>query len=348
MKKHFLFLLSLVFALSISAQKPKNVILLIGDGMGTTQFFTMIAMNENNAIEQFPHVSFQKTAAADNFVTESGAAATALATGRKTNNRYISVDPVTKQPLKTLVQLSNAKGLSTGVVVTCDITHATPAAFLAHNIDRRNYEAIAESVLNTNPTLFIGGGRRQFERRTDHRNLSDSLRKQGFQLLYTLDDFMRARNPKIAGLLWDRHPENMVNGRGDFLKPASQKAIELLNQNSKGFFLMIESSQVDWICHDNNFDELLEELKDFDETIHAVMDFARKDGNTLVIVTGDHETGGLAVLKREGNVLFPRWTTFDHSPVMVPVFAFGPGAEKFSGVYENTEIQKKIVELLGL
>ena len=348
MKKHFLFLLSLIFVLNSFAQNPKNVILLIGDGMGTTQFFTMIASNENNAIEQFPYVGFQKTASANNFVTESGAAATALATGKKTNNRYLSIDPETKQPLKTLVQLSNAKGLSTGVVASCDITHATPAAFLSHHTNRSEYEIVAEGMLKTHPTLFVGGGRRQFENRRDRRNLSDSLRRQGFQVLYTLDDVMRTQNPKVAGLLWDTHPENMANGRGEFLKPASQKAIELLNQNSKGFFLMIESSQIDWICHSNHFDDLLEELKDFDNTIHAVMDFAKRDGNTLVIVTGDHETGGLAVLKREGDVLFPRWTTFDHSPVMVPVFAFGPGAERFSGIYENTEIQKKIVELLGL
>ena len=346
MKRLFLSLFLLVFVGVISAQK--NVILLIGDGMGTTQFFTLIEVKKDNAIEQFPIVGFQKTSSADEFVTESGAAATALATGKKTNNRFISIDPETKQPLKTLVELGNAKGLSTGVVASCDITHATPAAFLSHHIDRSDYETIAENMLNVHPTLFIGGGRNRFEKRKDNRNLSDSLKKQGFQVLYTLDEVLKTQNPKVAGLLFDKHPESMVNGRGEFLKPASKKAIELLNQNSKGFFLMIESSQIDWICHDNRFDDLIEELKDFDNVIHAVLDFARKDGNTLVVVTGDHETGGLSVLKRDGDVLFSRFTTFDHSPVMVPVFAFGPGAEEFSGIYENTEIQKKIVKLLNL
>ncbi|MDR1951835.1 MAG: alkaline phosphatase [Bacteroidales bacterium] len=326
----------------------KNVILLIGDGMGTAQFYTMIEIKKDNSIEQFTHVGFQKTSSASASITESGAAATAMATGEKTNNRYISIHPETKQPMKTLVEMSVAKGLSAGVVASCDITHATPAAFLGHSIDRNNFEGLAESMLGTRPTLFIGGGRDRFEKRKDKRNLSDSLRKQGFRVLYTLDDVLKTQNPKMAGLLYDEHPESMLDGRGEFLKPASEKAVELLNQNSKGFFLMIESSQIDWICHENNFEALVPELIDFDNTIHAVLDFAKKDGNTLVIVTGDHETGGLTIPKYDTSGLWPRFTTFDHTPVMVPVFAFGPGAEKFSGIYENTEIQKKIVKLLGL
>ena len=358
MKKLFLPLILLVFALNTFAQRnvrtvlqppttPKNVILLIGDGMGTAQVFTLITMREDNSIVQFPVIGYQKTSSADNFVTESAAAGTALATGRKTNNNMVSVCPETREPMTTLVQSANARGLSTGVIASCCITHATPAAFLAHSIHRRNYEEIAEGIVNTNPTLFIGGGRDRFERRSDNRNLSDSLRARGFQVLYTLEAIQRTQNPKIAGLLWDRHPPNMANGRGEFLKPATQKAIELLNQNSRGFFLMVESAQIDWLGHDNDFEALVEELKDFDNTIHAVLDFARRDGNTLVIVTGDHETGGLTILERRNNP-FPRFSTFDHSAVMVPVFAFGPGAERFAGIYENTEIHRKIVELLGL
>ena len=362
MKRVFFALCLFAFVCNISAQKtvktsavkvsdsPKNVILLIGDGMAATQVFAMMTVQENAAIEEFTHVGFSKTSSADNFTTDSGAAATAMSTGKKTNNGYISVDAETKLPLTTLVELSNAKGLSTGVVVACDITHATPAAFLAHNMNRDGYEDIAADMLNTQPTLFIGGGRDRFEKRKDNRNLSDSLRKQGFQVLYTLADVQKTQNPKVAGLLYAQQPESMINGRGDFLKPASQKAVELLAQNSKGFFLMIESSQIDWECHSNRFDALIDELKDFDRTIRAVLDFAKKDGNTLVIVTGDHETGGLTLPKydKKNKLLYSRFTTFDHTPVMIPVFTFGPGAEKFSGIYENTEIQKRICSLLGL
>ena len=330
-------------------QTPKNVILLIGDGMGTAQVFTLITSKDDNAIEQFPIVGFIKTAAANAFVTESAAAATALATGRKTNNNMVSLDPETQEPLKTLVQLSNAKGLSTGVIASCCITHATPAAFLSHAVHRRNYEDIAAGIVTTNPTLFIGGGRSRFEKRADERNLSDSLRNQGLQVLYTLEDVMNAQSPRVAGLLYDIHPESMINGRGEFLKPVSKKAIELLSQNPKGFFLMIEGSQIDWEGHGNRFDGLKGELIDFDRTIHTVLDFAKRDGNTLVIVTGDHETGGLVVLDRnEDGTLKYTFTSGNHTPIMVPVFAFGPGAEKFSGIYENTEIQRKIVRLLGL
>ena len=361
MRKIFFSLCLLVVICNASAQSanssllqtsdsPKNVIFLIGDGMATAQVFTMITVQKDNAIEQFTHVGYSKTSALDNFITDSAAAGTALSTGKKTNKGYVSIDAETKQPLKTLVELSEAKGLSAGVVVACDITHATPAAFLSHAISRNDSEDIAAGILNTHPTLFIGGGRDSFEKRKDNRNFSDSLRKQGFQVLYTLADIQEAQHPKIAGLLYDQHPASMINGRGEFLKPASQKAIELLNQNSQGFFLMIESSQIDWEGHANNFEALVEELIDFDHTIHAVLDFAKKDGNTLVIVTGDHETGGLTLPKydSENNVLIPKFTSPDHTPVMVPVFAFGPGAENFTGIYENTEIQKKICKLLGL
>ncbi|MDR2908088.1 MAG: alkaline phosphatase [Bacteroidales bacterium] len=361
MKHLFSFLLLLIFAFNSSAQgtgnlstqqlanTPKNVILLIGDGMGATQVFTLMSVQKNNAFEQFKHIGFQKTSSTSHFITESSAAATAMSTGKKTNNPYISIDPETKQPLQTLVQLSNAKGLSTGIVAACDIMHATPAAFLAHNINRNNYEELAADMLNTHPTLFIGGGKNRFEKRKDNRNLTDSLKKQGFQVFYTLSDLQQTQNPKVAGLLYDMHPESMVNGRGEYLKPASQKAIELLNQNPKGFFMMIEGAQIDWEAHDNRFEAMVEELKDFDNTIQAVLEFAKKDGNTLVIVTGDHETGGLTLPKYDQKLgIMPRYTTFDHTAVMIPVFAFGPGAEEFAGIYENTEIQKKICNLLNL
>jgi len=351
MKKIVFSLFLLVLVSSVSAQvthSPRNVVLLIGDGMGATQVFTMMTVQEGSAIEQFTHIGFSKTSAADSFITESAAAATAMSTGEKTSDGYISMDAKTQQPLKTLVELSNAKGLSTGVVAACDITHATPAAFLSHAINRSDYEGIAAGILNTHPTLFIGGGKDRFEKRKDNRNLSDSLRKQGFQVLYTLADIQETQNPKVAGLLYDIHPETMINGRGEFLKPASQKAMELLDQNPKGFFLMIEASQIDWVCHANQFEALIGELKDFDQTIQAVLDFAKKDGNTLVIVTGDHETGGLTLpgYDKDNDLLISKFTTSGHTSVMVPVFAFGPGAEHFTGIYENTEIQRKIVKLL--
>jgi len=353
MKKLLLPLILFVFVLNGCVQRneqpaiPQNVIMLIGDGMGTAQVFALIASKEDNAFMRFPVIGYILTESADRFITESAAAGTALATGVRTNNNVVSLHPVTKEPLTTLVQSANARGLSTGVIASCDITHATPAAFLAHSTHRRNYEEIAEGIVNTNPTLFIGGGRRHFENRSDGRNLSDSLRTRGFQVLYTMDDILKTQNPKIAGLLWDRHPPSVAGGREDFLKPATLKAIELLGQNPNGFFLMAESAQIDWLGHSNDFDGLIAEMKDFDKTIHAVLDFAKRDGNTLVIVVGDHETGGLTILARD-NVMYPSFSTDDHSAVMVPVFAFGPGAERFAGIYKNTEIHRKVFELLGL
>ena len=364
MKKIFLPLILCVFVLNgfaqiernfygqrttlwLPSETPTNVIMLIGDGMGTAQVFALIAAREDNSFMRFPFIGYTLTQSADAFTTESAAAGTALATGRRTNNNMVSVCPETREPMETIIQLSNRRGLSTGVIASSSITHATPAAFLSHNINRRNNDEIAEGIVNTNPTLFIGGGRRHFDGRSDGRNLLDSLRVRGFQVFNTLDDVMQTQNPRVAGLLWENHSPNMANGRGEFLKPATQQAIQLLSQNRNGFFLMVESSQIDWLGHDNDFDGLVQEMKDFDNAISAALDFAERDGNTLVIVLGDHETGGLAVLER-WNGPFGRFTTFDHSPMMVPIFAFGPGAERFTGIFKNTEVHRRIVELLGL
>ncbi|GHV35795.1 alkaline phosphatase [Bacteroidia bacterium] len=330
--------------------RPTNVILLIGDGMGLGHVFTLISMHDSTAFQRFHFFGFSRTQSANKFTTDSGAGGTAIATGKKTNNNYISVTP-DGIAMETLVETGNKNAVETGVVVACGITHATPASFLAHNENRNNYEQIAESILNTHPTLMIGGGKKHFENRKDKRNLSDSLRKQGFNVLYDFNDVLNSENPKMAALLFEDHPLSMQNGRGNYLKPASEKAIELLNKSGKGFFLMIEGSQIDWEAHANNTIGLIQEMEDFNAVVNAVLDFAEKDGHTLVVVTADHETGGLVPMDKVEDYAYAtattQWTCFDHTPCMVPVYAFGPGAKEFAGIYHNTEIHHKIVKIMG-
>jgi alkaline phosphatase len=164
-----------------------------------------------------------------------------------------------------------------------------------------------------------------------------------------MDDLLNTQTSKVAGLLYKNHPETAQEGRGDYLPKSTEKAMQLLSKdNSNGFFMMIEGSQIDWENHNNNYLGLLAEMDDFNATINKVLDFARADGNTLVVVTADHETGGLVPFNNDTLVpsLNVRYVSFDHTPVMVPVFAFGPGAEEFCGIYKNTDVQKKIVKLL--
>ncbi len=337
------------FVLKAQNNDPLNVILLIGDGMGLAQVHAMMSVRDNTALEQFQYVGLSKTASADNFTTDSGAGGTALSTGKKTNNGYIALDPQTKQPMETLIEKAVKNGISTGVVVNCDVTHATPADFLAHNINRNNQEDIALDEMRSNVDVLIGGGKKRFENRKDGLNLSDSLRIRNYNVVYTFEEMKKVKSGKLVALFYDEHPPKIVDGRGNFTTQGVKKALELLSQNKKGFFLMIEGSQIDFACHNQDMHYLADELADFESNIAAALAFAKENENTLVIVTADHETGGLAILNKGKNGDTPLSFHFAndyHTSVMVPVFAFGPKAELFAGIYENAEVANKIKKVL--
>lgn len=329
---------------------PRNVILMIGDGMGTAQVYAGLTAKKgllNMAL--FPVLGLVKTYSADNYITDSGAGATAFATGTKTNNGYISVAPDGTK-LETLLEKAEKHGLSTGLVATSSITHATPAGFIAHTSNRGNMEDIALDFLKTDIDVFIGGGYKNFTVRADSLNLIDSLEARGYFVARSLKDVDVPTVKKLAALLADGHMPRYSAGRGDMLPEASIIALKMLKKNKKGYFLMIEGSQIDWGGHDNNLEYVVEEVVDFDNAVGKVLEFAKKDGETLVIVTADHETGGFAITggdlgtgKVQGG-----FVTKDHSAVMVPLFAFGPGAEEFSGLINNTDLYHKCLKLLGL
>ncbi|MFZ4399692.1 MAG: alkaline phosphatase [Bacteroidales bacterium] len=333
---------------SKKAQKPKNIIFLIGDGMATAQIYAALTIKKDNLnIAKFKIVGFHKSYSANNYITDSAAGATAFSTGTKTKNGYLAVD-TNKKVLPTILELAENKGLSTGLVTSCAITHATPAAFIAHEAGRNNYDDIANWFLKTDVDIFIGGGRKYFENREDKRNLSDSLRKNDYQVVYNQTDLSKISKGKIAGLLYEEHPPAMLKGRGEMLGNSAAKAISILEKNSKGYFMMIEGSQIDWACHNNAEDTLISEMIDFDNVVGMVLDYAKKNGETLVVVTGDHETGGYTLPNSDikDGKLKGKFSTTNHSAVMVPVFAYGPGAEEFMGFMENTDIFFKFRKLL--
>ncbi len=336
-------------------KQPKNIILMIGDGMGLTQITAgMYRNNDFLHLEEFKSIGLQKTDASDDLITDSAAGATAFACGQKTYNGAIAVDSDTSA-LKTILEEAEDRGFATGLVATSSITHATPASFIAHVAKRKQYEDIATFFLKTEVDYFVGGGKKFFDRRTsDDRNLYAELQANGYEISdYFKEDFTKLKiDPKknFGYFTADEEPLPKTQGR-DYLIPAVQEAVKFLDRHDEtntGFFLMIESSQIDWGGHANDAEYVITEMIEFDEAIGKVLDFAKKDGETLVIVTSDHETGGLAI-----NPLSTRdtikavFTSTQHTASMVPVFAYGPGAEIFRGIYDNTAIYYKMKIALG-
>jgi len=329
--------------------KARNIILMIGDGMGLTQISAgMISNGGKLNLEYFKQIGFIKTHATDNLITDSAAGATAFACGKKTYNGAIAVDK-NGNPLKTILEIAKESGLATGLVATSSITHATPAAFAAHRSSRDMYEEIAFDMARIGPDVMLGGGKNNFSSRVDGLNLLDSLKAKSYTIAYNIKEISAVTKGKLAGFIADDHPESVEGGRGDFLSIASVKAIELLGQNKNGFFLMIEGSQIDWAGHANFTNGIISEMLDFDRAIGEVLKFAIQDSNTLIIVTADHETGGFAI--NGGDIstgeVDGQFTTDHHTGVMVPVFAFGPGAELFQGIYDNTQIFNKMLKASG-
>lgn len=347
----FLLAIVIVSCQPSSEKKPevKNIILMIGDGMGIAQVHAAYLANGNTlTMTEFLNIGLQKTSAANRFTTCSAAASTALASGVKTNKGFIGMD-TEENPVKTILEYAEENGLATGLVSTASITHATPAGFIAKQISRNMYEEIALDFLQTDIDVFIGGGRNHFNKRKDGRDLLEELTQKGYQVALTMEDVERITAGKLAGLIDSLHPAMFSEGRGNMLPDATAKTIELLQQNKSGFFLMVEGAQIDWGGHDMDEDYIIQETLDFDRAVAKAYEFAKKDGSTLLIVTADHETSGMALVDSEEDRLQPdyRYIHDEHTGIMVPVFAYGPGAEKFMGVYENTDIFHKMMKLFG-
>lgn len=336
-----------IFPHNFKSDKPKNVILLIGDGMGVSQVFAGITANKGHLfIENCRHIGFSKTQSANKYITDSAAGGTALSCGVKTYNGAIGVDADTVK-VKSILEEAEDKGLATGLVSTSAITHATPASFIAHQPSRNMYEAIAADFLNTDIDVFIGGGSDHFTKRKDGRNLFNELKSKDYKVKTDMNKIAKVKRGKLAGLTAAVHNGRMAE-RGNMLPLATSTALQILDNNDKGFFLMVEGSQIDWGGHASSTVYIVEDMLDFDRTVGKALEFASENGETLVLVTADHETGGMALTG--GNISIGEikadYPTTNHTAVMVPVFAYGPGAEEFIGIMENTDIHHKIKTLL--
>jgi alkaline phosphatase len=287
-------------------------------------------------IDQIPYVGTSLTHSYNNAYTDSAAAATAWATGYKTKNRYLSLDP-DKKILDTIVEMLHKKGYTSGLVATSSVTHATPAALYAHIDSRYEYKNIANQLINSSIDIALGGGKEFF----DLNKINDThyvlTEKESLQLNFD-------HSKKLIGLFDDNGIERSNE------KPTQRQMTNFVlnhfNKQCSGFFLMTEGSQIDWAGHDNDANEMIEEFKDFDLTIKDLINFVNEDNETLLIVTSDHETGGLQILKQDDDKVVVQWGTGKHTSTPVGVHAYGPGAELFQGLMDNTDIHYKILEAI--
>lgn len=331
---------------------PTNVILIVGDGMGVAQVYSsVVAQHGNNsAFLRFPYSGFSRTYSRNKYRTDSAAGGTALTTGHKVDNQHVNWGADSAR-YNTIFDDAKRQGMSTGFVVTSSVLDATPASTYGHVPYRKMFDTLSLQMAQCQHNVMIGGGRKYFlkENRKDGLSPLDTLAKRGYTVVNTLDSMTRFGGEKLVALLYEGDPLT-APARGNVLTQSAKKAIAMLSRNPKGFALMIEGSQIDWACHNNDTAYLRAEMADFEEMLHAVLDYAQADGNTLVIVTADHETGGVTlpsgdIEKGENEVKF-LWGS--HTGCMVPVFAMGPGAHYFSGIQENTDIPGKIRWLMQL
>ena len=362
MKKIFLFVLPVIILLgTLSAcgnkkakeqepAKAMNVIYMIGDGMGLPQVYAaMFASKEEMAFSQFPYIGVVDTHSASNDITDSAAGGTALASDHKTKNGMVGMNPDTLE-VKTVLEAMAEQGKETGIVVSCYVTHATPATFYAKVAKRSHYEDIAMQMAE-NPylNLIIGGGMKHFNHRKDSVNLVERMENElGWKVYDTLADI--DVTCKKYAVMADKDHMPKAAERGDFLPRAVKTALKTLDGAENGFFLMVEGSQIDFACHANDSTWMMDEMLDFNYAVQVALDYAKEHGNTLVVVTADHETGGLTLPDPEGkytNVTF-NYSSRSHTCLPVLVYAYGPGAEQFTGWMQNRDLKAKIMNACGL
>ena len=326
---------------STSELKAKNIILLIGDGMGPNHValakFATGGPDHRLSFENFPFTGIVYAHSEDSLDTDSAASATAWSTGIKTINRFLAID-AEKNFLPTIPELLSTKGYKSGLVATSSITHATPAAFYAHIDSRYKEKEIAKMLIDSDIDIALGGGKEFFD-----VEIVDGDPLMIFEKNFLNSNTLNSED-RVIGLFAEDGIERSLDVPTQL--EMTQFALSFLEKKSKnctGFFLMSEGSQIDWAGHANNVEYMLVEFADFDATVQAATNFAAASQNTLVLVTADHSTGGLVLQRPRGSKVPAQWTTGSHDLSPINIYAFGPGAELFSGVMDNTEIFDRIL-----
>ena len=378
-------------------ERARNVIVLQGDGMATAQrdLIRLVTVGneagEDLAMNKLAHAGLVHTDPADpeEAVTDSAAAATAFSTGVKTFNGAVGVD-VDGNPVPTLLEDARRAGKATGLVTTSQVTDATPATYGAHVTDRAQQSEIARQFLEgSKPDVILGGGEDFWyppgnpgawpdnpptdpteQSKGDRGNLVDRARALGYEYVSDREGLADARSRKLLGLFANEEMfEHREEGDGDLYEPSvpltemAAKALDTLSRDKDGFFVLIEEEAIDEMAHENNAGLMIKSGAAFDATVQLAVDFARRHPGTLIVVQGDHETGGLTIenpddedesgeeLSREDGPfpvagtdleVFADWTTGQHTGADTPITASGPGSERFDGVIDNTDVHGAI------
>ena len=325
--------------------KVKNVIFLIGDGMGLSQIVAAMFANKNLTLMGLKNIGLQQNNALDAFTTDSAAGGSALATGEVHANRHISAR-VDGTAYPSLSDFFYDRGRAVGVVTLGDIADATPTAFFGHSVERDNSDELTAWLLKGRLDLLCGSGIRKFTHRDDGIDLVGELSKQ-YDFVRSVDELNAAKGKVIC--IDEEMDEAAEEKNLTLLADATRGAIEKLRERSgKGFFLMVEGAKIDYAGHSRCLPGSVIETLSFDLAVAEALKFADSNGETLVVVTADHETGGLTLIDGDeatGRIMGV-YVSDDHTPVMLPVFAYGPGSDRFRGTYRNTEIPRRIKSLV--
>lgn len=367
-------------------EKTKNVIYLIGDGMGFGAVSSLLLTEEEpTGFEMNPVIGLNETCSANNYVTDSPAGGTALATGTRTCNGFLGVDPDSVQ-LESILKKAQKMGKKTGIVVNTTLTEATPASFYAGVTSRKDSYKIAEQFTESGVDVAIGAGLTAFTRRPDSVDMTAVLIEKGYDVYLDWNQVINTESEKFVGILEmsDVHRRNQTRtisaGAADgaeiclaakmaafadnedttrfsepteYLHKACTKAIEQLEKNApKGFFLVVESAIIDGYGHNNDSEGMIQEMKEFDKTLKTLIAYVNEHPNTLLVVTADHETGGTGVAYKSYPINQPEglkinFSTKGHTGTVVPIFAYGAGAENFAGIYQNKDLPRIIERLIS-
>jgi len=344
-------------AVSEEETRPRNVILMIGDGMGIGQVSSASALLHGPlgglTMEDAPVTGLMSTYAGNVLVTDSAASATALATGFKVPKKALSVLADGRVPV-TIFEAAQAKGLSSGFVTTSGLIDATPGGFTAHQTSREHYPEILSDMLDSGAELLIGGTWDNHRRSLANPEFREMLGRidmlggaAGYSVVRDAGELGTVEGP-VLGLFPPR--SNTGNAHGPPLGELAVFAAERLADNEAGFVLLLESEITDDVGHKNSISGVVDGIREFDTALTKLLDWAEPRGDTLIIVTADHDTGGLGVVDGgySDGVAEVRWATDMHTSQWVPVFAFGPGAEHFNGVIDNTDVSVIFAKLLGI
>jgi len=333
-------------------ERPTSVIFLISDGAGAAHWTLARYATEDLALERMKTIGLVDTRGSDHQVSGSAPTASAYATGLRTFMGAISVGP-DSLPVKSVLEVAMERGMSTGLMTTTAIQDATPAAFGAHAVSRTALADISRQYVEKEITVLMGGGRRFF--RPDMHRGRDLLSeaRETYTYVESVEELAALRPDTVdmlLGLLAETEMGIVAERGAGTLRRMAATALEILDRDPDGFFLMVENEESDTQSHGNADQETITaEMLDFDEVVRLALDYQAEHPGTLVLVTGDHETGGLTLPYGADaeRTMFTAWTTPGHTGTLLPIFAAGPGAEKFGGIIRNDRVGQVLMELLG-